>query len=230
MTMSAVAFIAELQDQLNDETGVYWEPEEIQNWVNQMQRTMCLWKKDSYVKTVMTNLVVGPKQTLPADGAFLFDIVRNKSGFGGTVTRVDYKDLPRNWPEKTIDAALGIKHYMYNPSHPTEYYIYPNYAASTSNQLEIVYGAVPPLIDVYINGDELKGSPSNTSLVVRDVGALHDGVMGRCCLKQTGHAMAERAAMYLGQFDAAIGKAAAATMAADPNRTVDKRVEDGVAR
>lgn len=227
MTVLAVDFISELQTQLNDETGVYWEPEELQRWVNQMQRTMCIWKKDSYVLTTNINFVTGPKQTLPTDGIFLFDVVRNKSGYGGTITRVNYKDLPRNWPDKTVETTEGIKHYMYNPSQPTVFYVYPNYTASTSNQMEIIYGSLPPVIDVYENGDDLKSNPTNTTIVVEDVGALHDGVMGRACLKQTGHAMADRAAMYLSQFAAALGKDAAAAAVADPNARVDRRIEDG---
>lgn len=219
--MNAKSFIEQLLLQLNDETGVYWRPYEVQSWLNMAQRTAALWKKDSAVETRWHDITTGPRQTLDTDVVQLFDVVRNGAGFGGTVTLVKPSDMPRDWPDWTVASASdGVEHYMYNPADPKAFYIYPHYSAVTTNKLEVVVGYIPAEIDVWLSNSREKDTPLVTTVAVQDAAMLHDYVMFRACLKQNTHAMSARAMAYAQQVMVALGKEAEAKMLADPNRLI----------
>lgn len=221
MSLLAVEFIDQLLKQLNDETGVYWRPYEVQSWLNMAQRMAALWKRDSVVEARWVDIEPGPRQVLDSDVVQLFDIVRNASRFGGVVTLVKSSDMPRDWPEwEVAEETDGVEHYIYNPAEPRVFYIYPHYGDETLNQLEAVVGIIPAEIDMYLSTSRLKETPSVTTVAVQDTAMLHDYVMFRACLKQNTHAASARAPMYAQQVMVALGKEAEAKMLADPNKLI----------
>lgn len=133
---------------LQDPTNIRWPQVELLDWVNDGQREIALYKPNAFVKNVAVQLVAGTKQTLPADGVALIDVVRNM-GTSGTaagpavrvVTREILDSQLANWHSSTANAV--VKHYVYTPLDPKTFYVYPPQPPSGQNQVEVAYAANP---------------------------------------------------------------------------------------
>lgn len=162
-TITAQVLIDRAQVILQDTTGVRWPDAELLGWLNDGQREVVVYKPNSCVKNTAVKLVAGTKQTLPADGVQLIDVVRNLGSNGATPGRsiriVMREVLDAQVPDWHSDTpASTIKHYTYAQLDPKTFYVYP--PATGTGYVELVYGAVPTdavltgpiaLDDVYAN-------------------------------------------------------------------------------
>lgn len=203
---------------LQDPTNIRWPQTELLDWLNDGQREIALFKPNVFVKNVNVQLAAGTKQSLPADGVSLVDVVRNMGTNGSTpgaairvVTREILDAQVSGWHSSTANAT--VKHYVYTPLDPKTFYVYPPQptGAGTQNNVEIIYVA----------------SPTDATLVstitIDDVymTALLDYILFRAYTKDAEYANnAQLATAYYQQFQAILAGKAAAEMAANPNASM----------
>jgi len=226
MGVLAAEVISQALQQLGEEgVGTFWGVSEIQRWLNLGQRTMCIWKPDSYMVTRWLPLALGPRQVIPADCVRLFDVVRNDPEHGGAaITLVERADLPMNWPTAVVVDGVGVEHWMYLPSNAKNFYIYPAYDEATDNKIEAICGAIPPVVDAYV-GDAANPAPACAEIMVDDTDALLNSVLFRACLKQTDSGVRDRAAFFAQQYLIALGKGREAALMANPQRILNVQGE-----
>lgn len=147
-TVTVSSVIGKVQTILQDTTGIRWPSDELLGWLNDGQREIVLYKPNAFVKNTAVKLVSGTKQTLPADGVQLIDVVRNMGTSGGTpgrAIRITMREiLDSQTPNWHAEAASDVvKHYMYTVLDPKTYYVYPPQPASNTSYVELIYGAAP---------------------------------------------------------------------------------------
>lgn len=130
---------------LNDADGVRWLDAELLNWINDGQRVIALVRPDASVANSSVALSVGTKQTIPADGLRLLDVVRNvgADGSGGRAVRhVDRDILDTQNPSWHADSGqTTIKNYVYDNRDPKTFYVYP--PAASGARVEVMYSKNP---------------------------------------------------------------------------------------
>lgn len=144
MALTAKSIIRRVVDILQDTTSVRWPVEELVRYLNDGQREVVLYRPDATIKSTTYTCAAGPKQSIPADGAKLIDVIRN-SASGSNLSSV--RIVPRqildaqipNW--YSLAGALSAVHFTYDPRDPKVFYVYP--PALDTTQLEITYSAFP---------------------------------------------------------------------------------------
>lgn len=203
---------------LQDPTSIRWPQTELLDWLNDGQREIALFKPNVFVKNTTVQLVAGTKQSLPADGVSLIDVVRNMGTNGSTpgaairvVTREILDAQISNWHSSTASAV--VKHYVYTPLDPKTFYVYPPQptGAGTQNQAEVVYVA----------------SPTDATLVstitIDDIymTALLNYILFRAYTKDAEYANnAQLAQLYYTQYQAILQGKTASELAANPNASL----------
>lgn len=147
-TVTVASVISKVQTILQDTTGIRWPDSELLGWINDGQREIVLYKPNAFVKNTSVQLTPGTKQTLPADGVQLIDVVRNMGANGATpgrAIRITMREiLDSQVPGWHASAtAAEVKHYMYTMLDPKTYYVYPPQPSSSPSYVEIIYGAAP---------------------------------------------------------------------------------------
>lgn len=134
---------------LLDETGVQWAPAELLDHVNSGMNAIVQYKPDAYVVNASLATVAGSKQTLPADGILLLDVIRNMGSGGSTpgkaVRQIDRNHLDHSNPDWHTTTGSAVLHFMYDKRDPKNFYIYPYVGSSW--RLEVSYSAHPPAVD-----------------------------------------------------------------------------------
>lgn len=134
---------------IQDATNVRWPTAELLDWMNDGQREIVLMKPQASVKNESTLLVAGEtKQSLPSAGIMLIDVPRNMGATGaiaGDAIRVvtrEVLDAQRPGWHSDANADGKIRHFMFDPRDPKNFYVYPK-APATAWYVEIVYSATP---------------------------------------------------------------------------------------
>ena len=148
---------------LQDTTNVRWPTDELVKWVNDAQLEIVKLVPDAYTKSESVQLVPGTKQSLPASGIRLIEVVRNMGGAGSTpgraVRKVPRMVLDTQHPDWHSESDAVVKHYIFDTRDPKRFYVYPG-QPSPANYVELVYSAAPPAVaisdvisidDVYAN-------------------------------------------------------------------------------
>lgn len=184
---------------LNDADGIRWLDAEFFKWINDGQRVIALVRPDSCVANTTLTLVAGSKQTLPADGLRLLDVVRNIAvdGSGARAVRhVDRDVLDTQNPSWHTDTgAQLVKNYSYDNRDPKNFYVYP--PALVTSRLELIYSKNPT--DVTALG---------SAIAVADIYAdpLLNYVLYRAYSKDAEFAQNfQLSAGYLGAFNSMLG-------------------------
>lgn len=134
---------------LQDTTNIRWPESELVNWLNDGQREIVLLRPDASVTNGPVTLTANStKQTLPAGGIRLLDVMRNLGVDGltpGNVVRIVSREvldaqIP-TWHSDTGQTA--IKHYCHDPRDPKHFYVYPRPHAVTVVQVEVLYSSAP---------------------------------------------------------------------------------------
>lgn len=212
-TITAQSVVNKVQVILQDTTGVRWPDSELLDWLNDGQREIVLYKPNAFIKNLAVRMAGGTKQSLPADGVQLIDVVRNMGTNGttpGRAVRITMREvldsqLP-DWHSETPNSV--VKHYVYSLLDPKNFYVYPPQPAAGQGYIELVYGA----------------SPADTTLVgtitLDDIyqNVLVDYILYRAYSKDTEYAADQnRAATHQNAYIAALTGKAKVEVGANPN-------------
>ena len=161
-TITAQQIVDRATETLYDETNVRWTEDELLKHLSDAQRAAVLHLPEINPIGTVIRCSSGTRQSIPADGFKLIDIVRNMGTSGvwqandpynGTtpgraILGIDRTDLDHSTPEwHTVgaDEATPAKSFMYDTRDRRAFYISPSQPASVGNQqlIEIVYSAPP---------------------------------------------------------------------------------------
>lgn len=212
-TITAQSVVDKVQVILQDTTGVRWPDSELLDWLNDGQREIVLYKPNAFIKNLAVRMAVGTKQSLPADGVQLIDVVRNMGTNGttpGRAVRITMREvldsqLP-DWHSETPSSV--VKHYVYSLLDLKNFYVYPPQPAAGQGYLEIVYGASPT--DTTLAG----------TITLDDIyqNVLVDYILYRAYSKDTEYAADQnRAATHQNAYIAALTGKAKVEVGANPN-------------
>ncbi len=214
-TVTASSVISKAQTILQDTTGIRWPEAELLGWLNDGQREIVLYKPNAFVKNTSIRLATGSKQSLPADGVQLIDVVRNMGLDGltpGRAIRITMREvldsqLP-GWHSST--PSTEAKHYMYSALDPKNFYVFPPQPSSNQGFVELVYGAAPN--DALLNG----------TITIDDIyqTVLLDYVLYRAYSKDTEYAAdVNRAASHKEAYISALTGKTTVEFGVNPNST-----------
>jgi len=212
-TITAQSVVDKVQVILQDTTGVRWPDSELLDWLNDGQREIVLYKPNAFIKNLAVRMAAGTKQSLPADGVQLIDVVRNMGTNGttpGRAVRITMREvldsqLP-DWHSETPSSV--VKHYVYSLLDPKNFYVYPPQPAAGQGYLEIVYGASPT--------DTTLAGPITLDDIYQNV--LVDYILYRAYSKDTEYAADQnRAATHQNAYIAALTGKAKVEVGANPN-------------
>jgi hypothetical protein len=147
--MLASDIISRAQTLLQDADGTRWTSTELLKWISDGQRVIALVRPDSCSTHTALSLAAGSKQSLPAGGLRLLDVIRNlsESGIVGRAVRmVDRETLDAQDPNWHRAASTGsVYNFAYDNRDPLNFYVYP--PALPGKKLEIVYVKSPEEIN-----------------------------------------------------------------------------------
>jgi hypothetical protein len=125
---------------LNDAGHRHWTNLEIAAWAADAQKEIAQVKPTAVAVTASINLDQGAKQTLPADGVCLLDVLGNTDGAGvRVVSRELLNSQVPNW--QMGKQSKVIRHVMFDQAMQTVFYVYP--PAAPGSSLDIVYASLP---------------------------------------------------------------------------------------
>lgn len=213
MAVTAQVIIDRVRTQLIDEGAIKrWSDAELLQWLSDGQRAIVTVSAGTSSTTVVSPLVAGTKQTIPANGHMLLTIVRNTNSAGttpGRVVRIVSREIldAQNPDWHTASASAVAQNYIYDPHEPTRFYVYP--PNTGGGYVEMVYSVFPPEMTALTD-----------EIVVQDIyqTALFDYVMFRAHQKDSDFAAGQAlAAQYLQLFLAYTQQGEASQLQSNPN-------------
>ena len=219
MAITAQSIIRRCVETLQDTTSIRWPVAELVRYLNDGQREVVLYRPDAMVTNATVTCVAGTKQTLPANGAKLIEVIRNARAAGTkrAVRMVNREILDAQMPGwHALAGADDALHFMYDPRDPRVFYVYP--PATTNTQLDIVYAAYPTDIVEPADGATYTAVTGNISLPDIYGNVLQDYILYRAYTKDSEYAgNAQRAQAHYAAFANALGIEIKATVAVAPN-------------
>lgn len=215
MSTTAQSIIKSVAGTLGDITSGRWTVDRLVRYLNDGQRQMLIDRPDAFNVSVSHALVAGYRQSLPAGGEKLIDVVSNTAGRKSAVTRASAALLDaqvRGW--RSMPGTLEIQHFTYDERDPKRFDVYPPAALGAS--LEIEYAAMPVAIAepaAYQTYTAVTGNITASDLFAN---ALADYVLYRCHAEQSEEAQPARAMAHYGAYASALGIEAKATAAVAP--------------
>lgn len=186
---------------LQDSTHVRFPEQELLKFFNDAQKEVVLLRPDANMQNATMTCVAGSKQTIPAAGLRLVNVIRNDGG--RAVTQVDRKILDEtlpDWHQSVADATRKIEHFIFDPADPKHFYVYP--AATNSFVLEVLYSSAPTVIAI-------TNFASDTTVISLDdiyANCILDYILYRSYQKDSEFAgNSQRAAMHYQGFSSALG-------------------------
>lgn len=145
-TVTVQSLVVEASSLLKDAGNVRWTVPALTKWLNDGQIVVAINKPSASTKNVPVPLVAGTKQSIPADGIQLIDIVRNM-GAGetpGRAIRITMRELLDSvlpdWHSSKADAV--VQHYMFDKQDPKNFYVYPPQPVAPS-KVDMIYACTP---------------------------------------------------------------------------------------
>lgn len=137
--------VAQVSKLLNDADRVRWPEIDLVYWVNEAIKQIVILMPDSNAVTQEIQLVAGTKQSLPADGIRLIDVLRN-TGVAGDVPSSPIRIVERdildtllpNWHKDR--SSLVAKNFVFDERNPKTFYVYP---PSRAQFIDVVYSKMP---------------------------------------------------------------------------------------
>lgn len=219
MTMLAQATIRRAVETLQDPTSIRWPVSELVRYLNDGQREIALYRPDSMVTNATVTCAAGSKQSLPANGAKLIEVVRNSAATSAkkSVRMVNREILDSQTPGwHSLTGVVDILHFIYDVRDPKTFYVYP--PATTLAQLDIVYSAYPADITEPADGSLYTAVSGNLSVPDIYSNALLDFILYRAYSKDSEYAgNAQRAQAHYAAFANTLGIEVRATIAVAPN-------------
>ena len=219
MPIPAQQIIRRCVETLQDTTSIRWPVAELVRYLNDGQREVVLYRPDAMTTNATVTCVAGTRQTLPANGAKLIEVIRNARAAGTkrAVRMVNREILDAQMPGwHTLAGADDVLHFMYDPRDPRVFYVYP--PATTNTQLDIVYAAYPTDIVEPADGSLYTAVTGNISLPDIYGNVLQDYILYRAYTKDSEYAgNGQRAQAHYAAFANALGIEIKATVAVAPN-------------
>lgn len=206
--------LSRAQKLIQDDTGIRWPLTELACWFNDGTREVAIHKPSASAKSVVLSLVRGTRQVIPAGALMLLRVIRNlKSGsnnsnrIGGRSVRVVNRDVldtqhPDWHDEDVAPFASQVKHFVFDESDPTAFYVYPGNTGQ--GQIEALVSHSPEPVNT--SGSTL--SAYNVSMPLPDVyaNAVLDYVLYRAYSKDASFAEnMERANLHYNAFASSLG-------------------------
>lgn len=199
---------------LQDPGSVRYSNTNLLQFLNDGQREVVLHRPDAALVSGSFACATGSKQTLPATGNRLVDIVRNTNG--KSVTQIARKTLDQNllnWHE-AVAGSDGIEHFVYETIDPKNFYVYPK-AASGTHSIDIIYSTTPSNIAIS------NFATSTETINIDDVYAncLTDYVLYRSYQIDSDEGNIQRSAMHFQAFAQSLSVKTQADAASSPRPT-----------
>jgi hypothetical protein len=218
MSIAAQALIRRVVETLQDTTSIRWPVAELVRYLNDGQREIIVHRPDAMVTNASVSLASGTKQSLPANGAKLIDVVRNSAGNRRAIRMCAREILDAQSPGwHNLSGVNEIVHFMFDPRDPKVFYVYPPAAASGA-AVDLVYSALPTDIAEPAAGTDFGAVTGNISVPDIYSNALQDYVLYRAYTKDSQYAGNEaRAQARYAAFANALGIEIKATVAVAPS-------------
>ena len=218
MSIAAQALIRRVVETLQDTTSIRWPVAELVRYLNDGQREIIVHRPDAMVTNASVSLASGTKQSLPANGAKLIDVVRNSAGNRRAIRMCAREILDAQSPGwHKLSGVTEIVHFMFDPRDPKVFYVYPPAAASGA-AVDLVYSALPTDIAEPAAGTDFGAVTGNISVPDIYSNALQDYVLYRAYTKDSQYAGNEaRAQARYAAFANALGIEIKATVAVAPS-------------
>ncbi|MDP4546487.1 DUF6682 family protein [Marinobacter sp. MDS2] len=126
--------------------GIRWTNAELGDWLNEFYVAAVAMKPSVSTVNEELQLVAGTKQSIPAGGERLLDVIRNTVGAMPPVfvaTRRELDTVRRTW--HSDEATTAIERFVFDELDPRHFYVYPPAAAGAA--IEILYAKVPDAHD-----------------------------------------------------------------------------------
>lgn len=213
MPIPAQSIIHDVATILVDETGDRFPAPELVRYLNDAQLMLAEKRPDAFPKRADVALVVGVRQTLPAEALELIDVLGNTSGAPARqVDRVGLDTVLPAWRQAT--GSTTVRNWMHDPRDPLTIEVYPPAAAGAS--LSVVYAVTPTEVPVP-SGNQYDDVTGNVMVTPQFKNALIDATLYRAFSKDAEHpANATRAQTHLQAFLQAIGEEVQATTVVRP--------------
>jgi hypothetical protein len=219
MTIAASAIIRRAVETLQDPTSVRWPTAELVRYLNDGQREIVLYRPDAMVTNATVTCVAGTKQSLPALGSKLIEVVRNSASTSAkkSIRMINREILDAQTPGwHNITGTVDILHFIYDPRDPRVFYVYP--PATTSAQVDIVYSSYPTDITEPADGSLYSAVTGNISVPDIYGNVLGDYILYRSYTKDSEYAgNAGRAQAHYTAFANALGIEIKGTTGVAPN-------------
>lgn len=207
--------VSRASSQLNDIENIRWTKPELLDWINEGIKQIVIFLPESNAVSVEHQLDEGTKQSIPADGVRLIDVIRNTGLEGGKPSgpiRIIERDvldaLRPNWHRDR--SATSVKNFVFDSRNPKTFYVYP---PARGQFVEVVYSKMP---EPLLTGDELGRFEVYSAAILNYV--LH-----RAYSKDTEESSSTRSQRYEQSFFNAIGLFDQADMKAQPNHYAPPR-------
>lgn len=221
MALTAQSIIRRAVETLQDSTSIRWPINELVRYLNDGQREVVLYRPDAMVTGTTITCAAGTKQSLPANGAKLIEVVRNSAtgSLKKAVRMVNREILDAQTPNwHSLTGSIDILHFMYDVRDPKVFYVYP--PATIAATLDIVYSAYPTDVVEPADGSLYTSVAGNISLPDIYGNVLLDYILYRAYTKDADYAgNAARAQAHYQAFGGALGTEIKSTMSVAPNPT-----------
>ncbi len=203
---------------IQDTTNVRWPLNELTEWLNAGQREIVMSRPDANIVNGAIPLVAGSKQTLPANGFKLLDVIRNTAALSAIrlVQREILDAQIPNW--HALPGVAAALHYMFDQRDPTIFYVYP--PALVGGSVDGIYSAYPADIPIPAAGAALTAITQNIGVLDTFANALTDYILYRAYSKDAQYAgNGQRAMAHFTAFANALGIELKGTMQMGPTES-----------
>lgn len=206
MPITAQSIIRRCVETLQDTTSIRWPVAELVRYLNDGQREIIVHRPDAMVTTAARSLSAGTRQTIPADGTKLIDVVRNTGGAMRAIRLCSREILDAQSPGwHNLAGVTEVVHFMFDPRDPKTFYVYPPAAASGAS-VDLVYSALPTDVPEPAPGTDYTAVTGNISSPDIYGNVLQDYILYRAYMKDSDYAgNGQRAMAHYTAFANALG-------------------------
>lgn len=200
-TFTAQTIITRVQAVLQESgAGTRWKTAELLQWISDGQREIATIRPDSTNTRTSFALAAGARQIMPVGAVSLIDIPSNLGTTGSTpgkaIRQAKRELLDAVFPAWSTDpASLVVRHFMYDPRLPREFFVYP--PSPGTNYVELRYETNPV---------ELTATTDTLALGDEFANPLVDYTLCRCYTKDADAVgNADRAVLHRRAFETSLG-------------------------
>ena len=217
-TITAQSIIDKASTLLLDPGNARWTRAELLGWLNDAQRQIILMSPNATNKVAVMKLAAGTRQSIPADGWTVLDVIRYMGTDGtrpGRALRLASQEVMDafnpNWHAAT--PSVVPQTYVFDQQDQTVFYVYP--PNTGAGYVQVNYSPEP--VDL---------TSESQTIGIRDIfqTAILDYICYRACSKDAEYAPGlQLAGGYLQTFMATMGQKTGAELVNSPNQQLKPR-------